>query len=80
MGLQIMQATVRSVLGTCIAQLEEQLERQTSELKQQEAMTSSLSAQLVCKQREIHWLRDRVCQLQHGKYVRQSMAARASTF
>lgn len=74
------QATVRSVLGTCIAQLEEQLERQTSELKQQEAMTSSLSAQLVCKQREIQWLRDRVCQLQHGKYVRQSMAARASTF
>ena len=74
-----MQAGVTSVLGTCIAQLEGQVERQTSELKQQRAMASSLSAQVDRKQREVHWLRDRVCQLQQGKYVRQSMAARSTS-
>ena len=62
-----MQARVRSILGTCIAQLEDQLERQTNELKQQRAITRSLDAQLDCKQQEIQWLRDRVCQLQHSQ-------------
>ena len=78
-GFKLMQAGVKSILGTCIAQLEDQLERQSSELKQQRAMTSSLTDELDCKQQEICWLRDRVCQLQHSQHVRQSTAARTAT-
>ena len=69
-----MQVSVRS-----LAQLEDQLERQTSELKQQRAANNSLNAQLFTKQQEIQWLHDRVCQLQRGQYIRHIIAATSST-
>ena len=74
-----MQASVRSSLGICIAQLEDQLERQANELRQQRALRGALDNQLDSKQQEIHWLRNRVCQLQHGQYVEKCIAARASS-
>lgn len=39
-----MQVSVKLLLVTCITQLEEQLERQTSELRQQRAITNVLNA------------------------------------
>ena len=67
------------LMGTCIAQLEDRLEMRTNDLEKQRALTSVLDAQLVLQQQEIQWLRNRVCQLQHGQYIRKSIAARSST-
>ena len=79
MGLQTMQASVTSLMGTCIAELEDRLEMQSSQLRQERAVTCVLDAQLVAKQQEIQWLRNRVCQLQYGHYTKRITAARAST-
>ena len=81
MGLQIitMQAGLKSALQVTIAELEDRLEVQSSQLRQERAVTSVLDAQLVAKQQEIQWLRNRVCQLQHGEYTRRILAAREST-
>lgn len=79
MGLQTMQAGLKSALQVSIAELEDRLEVQSSQLRQERAVTSVLDAQLVAKQQEIQWLRNRVCQLQHGEYTRRILAAREST-
>lgn len=71
-----MQASVRALQATCIAQLEEELERQSNQLRHQRAMTRVLQVQLGSNKQEIQWLRDRVCQLQHGQHIRHSIAAR----
>ncbi|KAL3156365.1 hypothetical protein ABBQ38_000680 [Trebouxia sp. C0009 RCD-2024] len=70
------QASVRALQATCIAQLEEELERQSNQLRHQRAMTRVLQVQLGSNKQEIQWLRDRVCQLQHGQHIRHSIAAR----
>ena len=79
MGLQTMQAGLKSALQVSIAELEDRLEVQSSQLRQERAVTSVLDAQLVAKQQEIQWLRNRVCQLQHSEYTRRVLAAREST-
>ena len=79
MGLQTMQAGLKSTLQVSIAELEDRLEVQSSELRHEKAVTSVLDAQLVAKQQEIQWLRNRVCQLQHGQYTSRITAARTST-
>lgn len=66
-----MQASVRSSLRSCAAQLEDQLGRQADELRQQRALRNVLDDQLDSNQQEMHLLRNRVCQLQHGQYVQK---------
>ncbi|KAL3132052.1 hypothetical protein ABBQ32_008669 [Trebouxia sp. C0010 RCD-2024] len=73
------QASVRALQATCIAQLEEELERQSNQLRHQRAMTRVLQVQLGSNKQEIQWLRDRVCQLQHGQHIRHTIAARPAT-
>ena len=67
---------MRALQATCIAQLEDEVKRQSSQLRHQAAVTCVLHAQVVSNKQEIQWLRDRVRQLQ---YVRHSIAAKAAT-
>ena len=48
----------------------------TSELKAEQDKAHKFHRQLLASRQEVAWLRGRVCQLQQGKYARDSAAAR----
>ena len=68
---------MRALQATCIAQLEDELETQGTQLKRQKQLTSVQHALLVSSRQEVAWLRDRVCQLQHIQHLERSLSARA---